>query len=76
MDPAVLVLDEPFSAVDRDSREAIMQGLVEVNGRARLAVVISSHDRGILERACGSMIHVSGGRVRVDVSGQPPGRRT
>lgn len=76
MDPAVLLLDEPFSAVDRESREAIMQGLVEINRRARLTIVISSHDRDILEGACGNMIHVSDGRVRARVSGQPPGRRT
>ncbi len=63
VDPALLLLDEPFSGVDRDAREDIAQQLGDINRRSRLAIVISSHDSGMLERSCERVIRLSKGRA-------------
>ena len=63
VDPALLLLDEPFAGVDRDAREDIARQLEEINRRSRLAIVICSHDGDLLARSCGRVIRVSEGRV-------------
>ncbi len=64
VDPALLLLDEPFSGVDRDARETIARQLEDINRGSRLAIVISSHDSGLLERSCERVIRLSEGRVQ------------
>ena len=63
VDPALLLLDEPFAGVDRDAREDIARQLEEINRSSRLAVVICSHDADLLARCCDRVIQVSEGRV-------------
>ena len=63
VDPALLLLDEPFAGVDRDAREDIARQLEEINRRSRLAIVICSHDGDLLARFCERVIQVSDGRV-------------
>ncbi len=75
-DPALLLLDEPFSGLDRDSREAVLQGLALINRQARVTVVLSSHDREILDRGCGRVVRLADGRVHDDADEDPaPGSR-
>lgn len=63
VDPALLLLDEPFAGVDRDAREDIACRLQEINQRSRLAVVICSHDDDLLARFCHRVIQVADERV-------------
>ena len=75
-DPALLLLDEPFSGLDRDSREAVLQGLVLINRQDRVTVVLSSHDSEILDRGCGRVVRLAGGRVHGGADEDPaPGSR-
>lgn len=75
-DPALLLLDEPFSGLDRDSREAVLQGLALINRQARVTVVLSSHDRELLDRGCGRVVRLADGRVHDDADEEPaPGSR-
>ena len=63
VEPALLLLDEPFAGVDRDAREDIAKRLVDINRRSELSIVLSSHDAGILDSACDRVIRLSAGRV-------------
>lgn len=75
-DPELLLLDEPFSGLDRDSREAVLQGLVLINRQARVTVVLSSHDSDLLDRGGGRVVRLADGRVHDDADEDPaPGSR-
>lgn len=75
-DPELLLLDEPFSGLDRDSREAVLQGLVLINRQARVTVVLSSHDNDLLDRGGGRVVRLADGRVQADADEDPaPGSR-
>ncbi len=43
-EPRVLLLDEPFSAVDRSTREALYQELAELRRELRMPVLLVTHD--------------------------------
>ena len=75
-DPELLLLDEPFSGLDRDSREVVLQGLVLINRQARVTVVLSSHDSDLLDRGGGRVVRLADGRVHDDADEDPaPGSR-
>ena len=63
MDPAVLLLDEPFAGVDRKAREDIARQLIDINRGSRVTVVLSSHDSEILDWTCGRVLRVANGGV-------------
>ena len=48
-DPAVLLLDEPFAALDRETREEVMSELRGILRRTRVTAVLVTHD--LLEAA-------------------------
>ncbi len=64
MEPVLLLLDEPFSGVDRDSKADIAQQLVDLNRGSRMTIVLSSHDGEILDQACGRVIRASNGGLQ------------
>lgn len=64
VDPALLILDEPFAGVDRNAREDIARQLVDLNRGSRMTIVLSSHDSEILDWTCGRVLRLSSGRVR------------
>lgn len=43
-DPAVLLLDEPFSAVDRGTREGLYAEIERLRGHLKMPVVLVTHD--------------------------------
>ncbi|MBF7729730.1 ABC transporter ATP-binding protein [Pseudomonas sp. N040] len=43
-EPKVLLLDEPFSAVDRSTREALHSELAELRAMLRMPVILVTHD--------------------------------
>jgi len=43
-DPAVLLLDEPFSAVDRVTRRRLQRELAQLRSRIRMPIVLVTHD--------------------------------
>ncbi len=55
-DPRVLLLDEPFSAVDQVTRRRLRSELVQLRGRLRMPIVLVTHDldeaRMLADRMC------------------------
>jgi ABC-type Mn2+/Zn2+ transport system ATPase subunit len=62
-EPDVLLLDEPTSGVDRGAQRRILDLLVDLGARERLAVLIVSHQIGLLREAAREVLWVADGRV-------------
>ena len=71
LEPELLLLDEPFSALDQPTREALIEDMGRILRRRRVTVALVTHDRGEA-RALGDRVAVLlGGRLlQVDQAGQ------
>lgn len=61
--PRVLILDEPVSALDVQVQAAVLDLLVELRRDTGLALVLVSHDLGVIRRVCDRVLVMSQGRV-------------
>lgn len=64
MEPEVLLLDEPFAALDTPTREALMDDLERVLRDMDTATVLVTHDRAEALRLGDRLAVIIGGRVR------------
>lgn len=63
-DPRLLLLDEPTNGLDPDGRDEML-GLVERTGRDfGIAVLITSHLLGEIERVCDTLVAIDAGKLR------------
>ncbi|EIK51862.1 ABC transporter-like protein [Stutzerimonas stutzeri TS44] len=62
-DPKVLLLDEPFSAVDRATRESLYTELTELRRELRMPVVLVTHDLDEATLLADRMCILSDGRT-------------
>ncbi|MEW5929557.1 MAG: ATP-binding cassette domain-containing protein [Gemmatimonadota bacterium] len=62
-DPALLLLDEPFSSLDAETRRAVQDEVVEAHGTWRIPFVFVTHDREEAERLGDRMIFLREGRL-------------
>ncbi len=69
--PHILILDEPTNHLDVDSRQALIQALMEYNG----AVILISHDRHLVEATADRLWIVRDGTVS-DYDGDMESYRT
>ena len=61
--PKILILDEPLSGVDTESRAAITDLLLELNREEKKAVVFSSHDLRMVRSVTKKILRVDEGKV-------------
>ncbi len=61
-EPAVLLLDEPFSAVDRATREKLHEELIALRRSLPMPVVLVTHDIGEAQLLADRMVVIDGGR--------------
>jgi ABC-type Mn2+/Zn2+ transport system ATPase subunit len=61
--PKIMILDEPLSGADEESRRTIAELLVKLTREERLAVFFSSHDLEMVERTADKVVRVDKGRV-------------
>ncbi|GGE11086.1 hypothetical protein GCM10011529_16820 [Polymorphobacter glacialis] len=61
-DPAILLLDEPFSAVDHPVRRALHAIIAEIRGASPLPIVFVSHDVEDAVRSADQLCFLSKGR--------------
>jgi len=61
--PRVLVLDEPFSALDQGLRHELRREIKTVQDRASVPMVIVSHDWADMVALCDRMVTIERGRV-------------
>jgi ABC-2 type transport system ATP-binding protein len=63
-DPKLLLLDEPTNGLDPEGREEMLS-LVERTGREfGIAVVVTSHLLGEIERVCDSLLAIDAGKLQ------------
>jgi molybdate transport system ATP-binding protein len=62
-EPQVLLLDEPFSAVDRATRERLYEELAELRGELAMPVVLVTHDLEEAALLADRMAILAGGRT-------------
>jgi ABC-2 type transport system ATP-binding protein len=63
-DPRLLLLDEPTNGLDPEGREEML-ALVQRTGREfGIAVVVTSHLLGEIERVCDSLLAIDGGKLQ------------
>lgn len=60
--PALLLLDEPLSAIDRELRRALQETLQEVHRRYHLTTVMVSHDVEEIVKLSDKVVHIENGK--------------
>jgi peptide/nickel transport system ATP-binding protein len=64
--PKILILDEPLSGVDEESRRSITDLLIKLTREKGLAVFFSSHDLEMVQRVADSIVRVDKGQIWLD----------
>lgn len=67
--PRILILDEPFSGVDQESRSAIAELLIRLTRSQNLAVFFSGHDLELVGRIADRIVRVDEGRLWLEKIG-------
>ncbi len=65
-DPQVLLLDEPFSAVDRGTRESLYDEIERLRAHLKMPVVLVTHDMEEARRLADRIVMIDAGRVLRD----------
>jgi ABC-type Mn2+/Zn2+ transport system ATPase subunit len=66
--PKIMILDEPLSGVDEESRRTITDVLIKLTHEKGLAVFFSSHDLEMVKRVADRIVRVDKGKVWVEES--------
>jgi ABC-type Mn2+/Zn2+ transport system ATPase subunit len=61
--PKIMVLDEPLSGVDEDSRNSISELLIRLTRENDLAIFFSSHDIPLVRRVADRLLRVDKGKM-------------
>jgi molybdate transport system ATP-binding protein len=67
-DPAILLMDEPVSAIDRGLRGEILPYLEQLTGETELPLLYVSHDLEEVRRLTRQIVTIDGGRIIPDPS--------
>ncbi len=70
--PTVLLLDEPVSAIDEDSRDAICAELKRIQRQTHVTTVHVSHNRHEAELVADRMGVLKGGGIEIVPAASPP----
>jgi len=58
LEPRLLLLDEPFSAIDQESIDDMMNCIADYNSSTGATIILVSHDDVQVERLCGRRIEI------------------
>jgi ABC-type Mn2+/Zn2+ transport system ATPase subunit len=61
--PKIMILDEPLSGVDEESRRSITDLLIKLARKKNIAVFFSSHDLEMVQRVADKIVRVDKGNV-------------
>ena len=66
--PKIMILDEPLSGVDEESRRTIADVLIKLTRENRLAIFFSSHDLAMVQRVADRIVRVDKGKIWMEGS--------
>lgn len=61
--PRLLLLDEPFSSIDRESRREFAELLCDIRDTYKTTILVVSHDIGPLEDLVDGIVYLKSGRI-------------
>jgi ABC-type Mn2+/Zn2+ transport system ATPase subunit len=61
--PKIMILDEPLSGVDEESRKSISELLVQLTRKSGLAIFFSSHDIPMVRSVADRLLRVDKGKT-------------
>jgi ABC-2 type transport system ATP-binding protein len=67
-DPKILILDEPFTALDPSSQIRLKRFLVELQTRFNMTMLISSHDLNHITEVCKRIVVLEKGEIVKDLN--------
>ena len=67
-DPKILILDEPFTALDPSSQIRLKRFLVELQTRFNMTMLISSHDLNHITEVCKRIVVLEKGKIVNDLN--------
>jgi len=73
IDPSVLLMDEPFGALDAQTREGLQGELLEIHGRTRKTILFVTHDLDEAVLIADRIVVMKNGRVQ-EIMTVPLGR--
>ncbi|MCX8171216.1 MAG: metal ABC transporter ATP-binding protein [Candidatus Bathyarchaeota archaeon] len=65
-DPRILLLDEPFSSLDPESRENLSELISRLSRERNVTVLVVTHDIQQIAGSCGRIIAMNNGRIVAD----------
>ncbi|MFI5251939.1 MAG: sulfate/molybdate ABC transporter ATP-binding protein [Bacteroidota bacterium] len=68
-EPALLLLDEPLSAIDRDTRLKLQDQILKIHQQFHIATILVSHDLGEIFKLSNRVIKIDNGKLIA--SGKP-----
>jgi len=63
VNPKIMILDEPLSGVDEESRRSITELLIKLTRQNGLAILFSSHDLEMVQRVADQIVRVDHGKI-------------
>ena len=60
--PDILILDEPFNALDQESVELLRNILLKLKNQGKL-IIVTSHHKDDIEAICSRVIHLEDGKI-------------
>jgi ABC-type Mn2+/Zn2+ transport system ATPase subunit len=66
VNPKIMILDEPLSGVDEESRRSITDLLIKLTRENGLAVFFSSHDLEMVQRVADKIVRVDKGKIWIE----------
>lgn len=74
-EPAALLLDEPFAALDRSLRQRLREELLQLQATLQLPLLLITHDDDDVRCLAQAVVHIDGGRVVDRPAGAPAPRQ-
>lgn len=62
-EPCVIILDEPFNALDDSSLMFFKKKLLEIRNMDKATIIIASHDMNVVQEICDVVVQMKDGRI-------------